>query len=249
MLTEIPVEQVRSTVEGVARDILAEAGVFAPPVDAVDMARRLGLVVANDDAALGVRARFVRLGGQFSAPQPTILVAEEPRPERRQWAVAHEIGEHQAHRVFAELGVDPGEAAPGAREAVANRLAGCLLLPRDWLLADGIDLDWDLCELKARYATASHELIARRMLEMPPPVIVTLFDHGRPVWRRANQPGRTPSLTPPERAAQAAAHDCGRPARCDAAELPDGIEDVRAWPIHEPDWKREIIRTQVSELW
>jgi hypothetical protein len=122
------------------------------------------------------------------------------------------------------------------------------LLPRAWFEADGFDVDWDLFELKARYATASHELIARRMLEMPPPIIVTLWDHGRQAWRRSNVPSRTPSLSPPEGAARQAAHDFGRAARCEPLELPDGVEDVRAWPIHEPAWKREIVRTQVVDF-
>ena len=179
------------------------------------------------------RARFVRLGAA-GGPQPTILLADDPRPERRHWAVAHEIGEHQAHLVFDHLGLSPADAEPAAREAVANRLAGCLLLPRDWFLADGADCAWDLFELKARYATASHEMVARRMLEMPPPAIITLFDHDRPQWRRSNVPGRTPPLSPAERDARQAAHDCGEPTWCEASELPDGIDDVRAGPSTNP---------------
>lgn len=248
MLAEIPAEQVGDAVEGVAREILAEAEILGPPVDVVLLAQRLGLVVARD-AAVDVRARFVRLGGASIAGRPTILVADDPRPERRQWAVAHEVGENQAHRVFAELGIDVIDAGPGAREAVANQLAGCLLLPRQWFLADGTALAWDLMELKARYATASHEMIARRMLEMPLPVIITLWDQGRQAWRRGNAPGRTPPLTLAEHDARQAAHDHNEPVQCDAGELPDGVEDVRAWPVHEPLWKREIIRTQLAEAW
>jgi hypothetical protein len=248
MVADLPAEQIRDAVEAVARETLAEAGVDGPPVDALTVARRLGLIVARDDHAPDVRARFVRLGGGSVEGQPTILVADDPRPERRQWAIAHEVGEHRSHRVFAKLGLDARDADPAAREAVANRLAGCLLLPREWLLSDGGSVDWDLFELKACYATVSHEMIARRMLEMPPAVIITLWDQGRQVWRRGNMAGRTPPLTAAEGAARRAAHDLGRRAQCDPAELPEGVEDVRAWPIHEPDWKREIIRTQITEL-
>jgi Zn-dependent peptidase ImmA (M78 family) len=247
MIAHIPAEQIRAALERVARWTLDEAGVSAPPVDSLQLAARLGLVVARD-AVVDVRARFVRLGGGDGQPRPTIFVADDPRPERRQWAVAHEIGEHTAHRVFAELGVEPVDADVAARETVANRLASCLLLPGDWFFADGIDLDWDLFELKARYATASHDLVARRMLDMTRPVIVTLWDQGRQTWRCSNVPGRTPPLSPVERDAQHAAYEGGQPVWCDANELPDGVEDVRAWPIHEPLWKREIIRTQLAEV-
>lgn len=263
MLPEIPDEQVRQALEGVAREILLAAGVEQPPVDAFFVAEQLGLIVARDQPAshgfTQPRARFVRLGvAQLDRPadrddgksfgratQGTILLADDPRRERRQWAVAHEIGESRAYRVFAELGIDPRDAPATAREGIANRLASSLLLPRDWFLRDGVRVDWDLFDLKAMYATASHELLARRLLEMPPTVIVTLADQGRIVWRRSNRFHRTPPLTSAERAAWTAAHDGGQPAECDAAQLPDGIDDVRVWPIHEPGWRREIIRTEV----
>jgi hypothetical protein len=247
MLAEVPEEQARAAVEGVAQAILDEAGVLAPPVDAVQLAERLGIVVAQDGAT-ETRARFVRFGGGGES-QATIYVAEDPRPERRQWAVAHEVGECEAYRVFAELGIQLVDAPPAAREAVANRLAGCLLLPREWFAADGYELDWDLFALKGRYATASHEMIARRMLEMGPGVIVTLADQGRTVWRKSNRHFRSPPMTPAEIDAWKRAHEAGEIAQADRAELAEGIEDVRAWPVHEPDWKREIMRTALADEW
>jgi hypothetical protein len=147
------------------------------------------------------------------------------------------------------LGVAPSDAAFSAREHVANRLAGCLLLPRQWLIADGAAVEWDLYALKSRYITASHELIARRMLDLPPAVIVTIADHGKITWRRGNSAARTPPMTPPERDAWRAAHELGQPARCEARELPPGVEDVRAWPVHEPEWRREIVRTALADPW
>src|SRR5882672_9509269 len=98
MLAELPDDQVRRILEGVAGDILAEANVGEPPVDATLLAERLGIVVARD-IATEPRARFVRLGGSAPRGQGTILVADDLRPERIQWAVAHEVGECAAHRV------------------------------------------------------------------------------------------------------------------------------------------------------
>jgi len=247
MLSEIPAEQLRSAVETCARGLLAEAGVFHPPVDAAGVARRLGLDVVCDTAA-EVRGRLVRLADLPGSQQGTILLADEPRPERRQWAIAHEIGELAAHRMFVELGIATVEIASSSREQIANRLANALLLPREWFLADGRAVDWDLYELKEIYATASHELIARRLLDMPPPVIVTLFDQGELQWRRANLPGRAPPLIPAEREVWQAAFEIGDPAFSDRSYLPDGIEDVRCWPVHEPGWRREILRTSL-EVW
>ncbi len=250
MIADVPAEQIRDALDRVAWEILAEAEAFAPPVDAFAVAERLGVVIARDHTP-HTRARFVRLGGAAAGGQPTILFADDPRPERRHWAVAHEIGEAFAGRVFAELGIDLSvdlTEGPGVRESVANRLAGCLLLPFDWFFCDGFACNWDLLELKSRYPTASHEMVARRMLEMSPPVIITLWDQGKQAWRRSNL-SRTPPLTPPERDARQAAFDLGQPTQCDPAELPEGVADVRAWPIHEPNWKREIIRTELEESW
>jgi Zn-dependent peptidase ImmA (M78 family) len=247
MLAEIPEEQARMAVEGIAQGILREAGILAPPVDAFELAQRLGILVARDGAS-DTRARFVRFGGGGDS-QGARYVAEDPRPERRQWAVAHEVGESEAYRVFAELGVSAAETPAAAREAVANRLAGCLLLPYEWFRADGYAVEWDLFALKQRYATASHEMIARRMLEMSPAVIITLLDQGRKVWRKSNRLFRAPPMTPAELDVWKVAHESGEAAQADHLELPDGIDDVRAWPVHEVEWKREIVRTELSGEW
>jgi Zn-dependent peptidase ImmA (M78 family) len=246
MFAEIPGEQLRAALERAAHEVLAEAAVTEPPVDAIEVASRLGMIVAREKGAQQ-RARFVQIGGA-SRGQAAILLADDPRVERRHWAVAHEIGEAYAYRVFAELGVDPLHAASGARESIANHLAGSLLLPHDWFAMEGEALDWDLARLKERFATASHELIARRMLEMPPPVIITLFDQNKQQWRRSNV-GRPGTLLVAEGDARRAAFTLGEAIRCEPSELPEGVVDVRAWAIHEPEWKREIVRTGLAEAW
>ncbi|MBN2473453.1 MAG: ImmA/IrrE family metallo-endopeptidase [Pirellulales bacterium] len=243
MLPELAPEEIATSLDAVAMEVLDEAGVDRPPVDAFGVAAALGIAVALDDCQHG-RARYVRLKGYRSpCPRATILLRPEPRPERKHWAVAHEIGEHVAHRVFARLGADPCTAAGNARELVANHLAGRLLLPGAWFEPDACRCGWDLLTLKARYATASHELIARRMLECRPPVIITIFDHGRLYFRRSNLPGRAPSLSPVERQCWETVHRRNRPQ--DATE---GTRAVRGWPVHEEGWKREVLRTEVEDF-
>ena len=198
--------------------------------------------MAGDDLQQG-RARYVRLGGAVPArSRPTILLRDDPRSERRHWAVAHEIGEYAACRVFVHWGVDVREATPRAREEVANQLAGRLLLPTAWFAADAAATGWDLIALKTRYATASHELIARRMLEFPPPVIITIFDNRAISFRRSNLPGRVPPLSAAEGQCWRAVHERAAPRRIDQRPW-----SVHGWPVHEPGWKREILRTEVEE--
>lgn len=240
MISELAQEECSAALERVVDDFLAAADWHAPPVDTFELARRADMAVALDTRLIG-RARTVRLTAGGS-PQASILLRPEPRAERRQWAVAHEIGEQLAHRVFADWGVSPEEADPRLREQVANLLASRLLLPRGWFGADVRACDWDLAALKRRYATASHELIARRMLDLPAAAIVTLFDQGRITWRRSNLPGRAPPLAEAERRAWQAAHH-------EATASDERIEGMRiqAWPVHEPDWRREIVRCECRE--
>jgi hypothetical protein len=172
----------------------------------------------------------------------SILLRADPRHERREWAVAHELGEHAALHVFQRLGVDPREAPAAARESIANHLASRLLLPTSWFQRDGRGCDWDLLALKQRYATASHELIARRMLDFESTTIVTICDQGRVAFRRAAFGRRPPTLSPVENDCWQAAHRCGQADR----RTHRGLQ-VRAWPIHEPGWKREIVRTELCD--
>jgi hypothetical protein len=249
MLAEIPADEFAAALDACATNVLWEAGVTEPPVDATVVAEKIGLVVAHNNS-LAYRGRLVEMadprGGEFG--QGTILVGSAERPERLQWAVAHEIGESVAYRVFEALGVPPEEAPVEAREQVANHLASSLLLPREWFAADGPASDWDLLALKSRFPTASHELIARRMLEMPPPIVVTLCDQGSVRWRRSNSCGRPPKLLPDEMSVWSKCHETGKAASASPDSATTGLESIRAWPIHEPDWKREILRSAIMEF-
>lgn len=241
-MPEFTREELAAGLDRVAEEVLAESGVRGPPVDALEVARRLGIALAWDDRQEG-RARYVRLCDRRSGrSRATILLHPEPRRERRQWAVAHEIGEHVAYRAFDRWGVDP-RTAEGAREAAANNLAGRLLLPSQWFVADAAVCGWDLLKLKARYSTASHELIARRMLECRPLVVVSIFDHGRLKFRRGNLPGRAPPPLRAEMECCRRVHLCGRPSR-----RRKGPCTIQGWPIHEEGWKREILRMEVDEI-
>jgi hypothetical protein len=228
----------RTALDECAAQLLDEAGIVEPPIDALQLAAVLGFVVAVDDRQ-ACRARHVQLPGYEGESSPAILLRPEPRVERRQWAVAHEIGEHYAYEVCARLGVDPQDLARGDRERTANALANRLLLPSPWFLRDGRAYRWDLGALKRRYVTASYELIARRMLEADAPAVVTIVDHGQISFRRNNFGGRAAGLSAGERETWHRAHTTGMIHRRNDLQYRVGV-----WPIHEPEWKREIMRTE-----
>ena len=237
-LDQTPHEQLAPLLDEAAEELLESAKWNGRPVDAVALARRIGLTVARDDKLRG-RARYARLAIGRGRARGVIFVGQADRPERLQWAVAHELGEMAAHRVFQQAAIAPDRDQPGLREQLANELARRILLPRRPFEAAARKANWDLMELKETFPSASHELIARRMLDLPSPALITVFDHGRVHWRRTNQPVSPPPLSPDEQALMQQVHQSQA-----YHELRTDDVLIRAWPIHEPGWKREILRTE-----
>jgi len=161
MLPELTTDELAAALDAVADGVLARLDAAEPPIDALELARALQLSVAWDERQSG-RGRVVRLR-EFAgtASRGSILLRPDPRPERLQWVIAHEIGELFAVHVFERLGVDPCEAPSGSREMVANQLAGRMLLPYGWFSESGAGCGWDLPELKARFSTASQTFLRR----------------------------------------------------------------------------------------
>ncbi len=238
MLPEFTREELAAALNATAMDALREAGYNSLPVDALAVAAAMGLSVALD-CRQRVRGRFVRLqAASIAGGRGSILVRPEPRPERLQWTIAHEIGEALAHHVFHRLGADPLRAPSAAREAIANQLAGRLLLPSAWFQPDATHCGWDLLELKLRHATASHELIARRMLEFDVATAITLSDQGHTKFRQASRGRRAPPMAEVERRCLANVQQTAMPQVLVAGPLV-----VQGWPIYEEPWRREILRT------
>lgn len=228
-----------SALDDFVAELLDTIGAQTPPVDAFQLAAAMRIPVARDAHQAG-RARLARVrGARGVQARSCILLNEEPRPERRHWAVAHEIGEHLAPELFHRLALDVRET-PQLREALANQFANRLLLPTDWFQSHGALYQWDLLELKSIFSTASHELIARRMLDFADPVIITIFDQGKITWRKCTLSTRRPPLSKQEAECRQLVHTTGESTRRSLAEA-----TIRAWAVHEPEWKREIVRTDV----
>ena len=226
-------DQCSAVVDDVARLLLDDAGITEPPVDVFLLAERLQITVAVD-AAQQSRGRHKQLAGASS-----IFLRPEERPERLQWAAAHEVGEVVAWRIFERLEID---SEPLVREQIANLTASRLLLPSCWFFDDVRTVERELLELKTIYSTASHELIALRMLDLPEPSIVTVFDHRQLTRRQASREMRAPRIQPIERECWQRVHSHAEPHTMQSETL-----EVRGWPIHETGWKREILRTTPVE--
>jgi len=239
MLGAVSWQEYGEVLDSVAEEAIRAGKLKEPPVDPFRIAHALGVRVVWD-SRLPERGRYVRLHQRGSARQAAAMILQRhPRPERRYWSAAHELGEHLVYQAAERLGLVQEEPWAACRERIANHLAARILLPTAWFAEDGQRLDWDLRCLKARYSTASHEAIAWRMLDMPTPVVISLFDQGMLIWRRANRWGRIPPLSPVESRCWQSAHHQSQ----DQQQWSEGLR-IRAWAVHEPGWRREILRTE-----
>jgi Zn-dependent peptidase ImmA (M78 family) len=236
-MLDLPREELIQKVDRFVDDLLDAAGIQEPPVDAIDLAQRhLGMVVCLD------RKQPQRGRAQRSAKGRLIYLRPEPTEERHQWTVAHEIGEHLKPSLLKHFGAEPGQTPPMAGESLANLLAYHLLVPRRWFADDAPHLEYNLLELKKRYKTASHEVIAWRFLDLPSPAIVTIIDNDHIYRRRSNAWPTHRHLEPAEEECQRYVHYYSRPKIVQKDQW-----TVQGWPVHQPDWKREILRGIVSE--
>jgi hypothetical protein len=232
MSDELSREEVHQTVERAVEELLDQAGLTGPPVDAVALARRhLGLVVDSD------RGQPQRAGvGRKNSLRP------EPTEEREQWTAAHAIGEHFKAKLLERLGIPPEQKRALAGGSLANLFAARLLAPGRWFAGDARALGFDLPGLKQRYRTASHEMLAWRMVDLPDPCIVTVVDDGRVHRRRSNAWRVRKELSGPERACQRLVQAHGRP-----HALREGGWSVQGWPVHREGRQREILRSVVEQ--
>lgn len=130
----------RSQIERRAKEILVQHGLYAVPVDPVDLASKLGIAVHNakfaDDSLAGLIAK--------RAGHTQILVEQSDPPYRKRFSIAHEIGHHFMHLpndgeivdkrvdMFREkLTVAAARSEQRNREIEANWFAAALLMPEE----------------------------------------------------------------------------------------------------------------------
>jgi hypothetical protein len=230
-------EDVLAVIDGVVEELLDAAGIDRPPVDAIALAQRhLGMQVCLD-LRQPQRGRAQRAGGARQ-----IYLRPEPSEERHQWTVAHEIGEHFKSILLTRLHVDPAETRAMAGESLANLFAYHLLVPTGWFASAASATGYDLLELKNPFKTASHEVIAWRFLDLPEPCVVTIVDNDAIYRRRSNSYRVRRELEPAEKECQRYVNHYSRPRLVER----DGWT-VWGWPVHQSDWKREILRSRVEE--
>jgi hypothetical protein len=233
-----PREDVLAAIDALVDELLERAGIREPPVDAIALAQRhLGMVVCLDRRQ-PTRGRVQRAGGQSQ-----IYLRPEPREERHQWTVARQIGESLKPQLYQRLGWDADTPSVLTGESLLNLFSSHLLIPTRWFAQDAFAYDNDLLKLKKeRYRTASHEVLALRFLDLPEPCVITIVDNEQIHRRKSNGPRVPQELTPVERKCQRYVHRYGR-----SRTVQEKGWTVYGWPVHQNDWKREILRSLVQD--
>jgi hypothetical protein len=216
-------EEVHHAIDRAVEELLSAAGVAVPPVDAVALARD-HLKLAPDEQ----RPRRTARGGP----------AAEPTEESRQAEAARRIGAHLKAAVLGRLDLEPEQARGLGGESLATLFARHLLAPSEWFRDDARALGFDLPQLHQRYRTAGAEMLAWRLLDLPEPCIITVVDNEHVQHRRSNAWRVRRELLPAERDCQRYVHYYSRPRVVCA-----GGWTVQGWPLHQADWKREILRS------
>lgn len=221
---------IATLVENEANALLKRLNITAPPVDAFTFASALNLVV-HRDPSLNTRGYSRRRWGIETI---TVGSKNPGKSERKHFTIAHEIGEVLL----------AGRIEQRFLEDACNLMAVSLLLPIEWFRRDAEAMDFDLFALKGRYSTASHEVIAYRMLDVRP-LIVSIFDNGL-LYRRKS------SYTTPVRWARQVSPlemECMRAVseKAERVSLYSDEMNVSGWPIFREGWERVILKIEIRD--
>ena len=114
-------------------------------------------------------------------------------------------------------------------------------MPSAWFSADAPSFDCDLLRLKERYRTATHEVIAFRLLDLPEPCIITLVVDDKVHRRRSN-------AWPVKKRLELAETECLRAVTRDGKPhaVRSGGWTVWGWPLWQGGRNREVLRSVVE---
>ncbi len=220
-------EEVVELLDRVVGDLLTRCGIKKPPVDPRKIADKLGLVYSEADLE-GRRGQSYRRQGRQH-----VDVQRRDRPERINFALAHEIVELELKNVLD----DPREC-----HRRANLGASFLLMPTRWFREECLNTQFDIGELKRVFSTASWEAIALRTLNFSA-AIITILDEERVTRRKSSYPFYVPRKLSEEEAQ--VSEKVFRTAEPQKQSFPSC--EVVGYPVFEKERRRVILRTTFDE--
>jgi hypothetical protein len=223
-MDDLPREDVLAAIDRTVDDLLAVAGISGPPVDAVALARQLGVEVEP-----------------VRTPQRTRPVPQ-PSAEQQQWSAAQAVARSRKAELLGRLGIETGAARGLAGGTLTNLCAQHLLTPAGWFARDSHRCGFDLLTVKEQYRTAGCELIAWRWLELPDPCVVAVVVEGRVQKRRSNSARAGKTLSAAELECLRAVEGAGKP-----RDVRRDGWTVQGWPVPPGGARRVILRGAIPE--
>ena len=173
---------------------------------------------------------------------PRTAEAAEPTEEARQWSAARRIGEHLRPTILRRLDLAPGEDRSLGGVSLATQAAQHLLAPAEWFRDDA--RAW------ASTCPGFTSATARPAWRCSPGGCWTCPSRASsPSWTTTtcSTAAATPGASagswswPSANASATSITTAGRAFVC-----ADGWT-VQGWPLHRPDWKREVLRSVGGE--
>jgi hypothetical protein len=149
-------EEAAELLDRIVENLLKKCRIDQPPIEPKKIADRLGILYNETDLDGRRGQSFRRRGRQH------VEIHHEDRPERKNFALAHEIMELELKKALD----DPKEA-----HRWANLGASFLLMPTPWFREQCFQGGFDIALLKKAFSTASWEAVALRTLNFSESII------------------------------------------------------------------------------
>jgi predicted transcriptional regulator len=220
-------EEISELLDSIVDRLLEACDVTQPPVQPRSLAKKLGIVYTEAQLEGRRGQSFRSRGRQY------VEIHQSDRPERKSFALAHEIMEIELKKVMDN---------PGECHRWANLGASFLLMPTRWFREECLMTDFDIARLKSTFSSASWEVVSLRTLNFSES-IVTIVDNGRISRRKSSYPYHVPRKLSEEE--QNVLQKVLQTAGPERLHFPACA--VAGYPVFEGEHRRVILRTTFDE--
>lgn len=227
-MIDTPLYDLHLLLDNLVQEFLAKASLHQPPIDAYALLNSKASQLFELDAPSILSKKSI----QVFDPKES-----ESAEVKKQWLAAQSLASslQKEAKLRWEKSNDT-QAAQGI--SFINLIAQRILVPTQWLKSLALQFDYDLLELKRIFKTPAYEIIALRMLDLDSPCIITIVDNGHIFKRKSNCYNPPKTLSPTESMVLNYVHENSRPKKVN-----DQGWQVSGWPVHQLDWRREILRS------
>lgn len=223
-----PLHDLQHILDNLIEELFSKASLYSPPIDAE------ALVKAKAWQLLGCEAPF----SNRKKNAPVFDGAESENAfVKHQWQAAQFLAsaiQKEAKIRWEKL----NDLSTPTGFSFINFLAQRILVPTHWFNPLASKMGHDLLQLKNAFNSAAYEIIALRMLDLEAPCIITIVDNCHVSKRKSNCCNPSKTLHPVENMVLDYVHENSRPKK-----INDQGWQVTGWPVHQLDWRREILRS------